>query len=165
MKLMIFITLSFTLLSCSNKKEVILPPISQENISGTVLWNRITNETDYNTYSYMPGQEGLKNGQSPHGVLHKIFANKILLDGLPAKSGTVPYGSIIVKENYTSDEELDKLTVMVKVKDYNPEAGDWFWAAIKPNGEILAEGTPKGCLSCHSGVKYNDYIVVKDIRE
>lgn len=165
MRISIILVSVLLVLSCSKKEEVLLPAINADNISGTVLWNRIFKESDYHTYSYMPGQEGLKPGQSPHGVLHKIFANKILLDGIPTKTDSVPYGSIIVKENYNSDEELDKLTVMVKVKGYNPEAGDWFWAALKTDGTVLAEGTPEGCLSCHSGVKSNDYIIVKDIRE
>ncbi len=163
MRILLVILISIIFLSCSKESEVLLPPLTKDSISGEVLWERISNESDYQTYSYMPGQEGLKPGQSPHGVLHKIFVNKPLLDGLPSTTGKVPYGSIIVKENYTTDEELDKLTIMAKIEGYNEEAGDWFWAAIKANGEVLAEGTPKGCLSCHSGVKSNDYIVVRDI--
>lgn len=165
MRLLSIILISLTLFSCSDKKEMLLPTLTKDNISGSVLWKRISEESNYLNYSFMPGQEGLLPGQSPHGVLHKIFVNKPLLDGLPAKTGVVPYGSIIVKENYTTDEELDKLTIMAKIKGYNSEAGDWFWAAIKRDGTVLAEGVPMGCLSCHSGVKDNDYIVVRDITQ
>ncbi len=40
---------------------------------------------------------------------------------------------------------------MVKVKDYTPD------------GEILAEGTPVGCIGCHEGMDDNDYIIVRPI--
>ncbi len=66
--------------------------------------------------------------------------------------------SIIVKENYTPDKELVAVTVMYKVRGYNPEAGDWFWAKYGPRFEILAEGKVQDCLTCHSSVKDNDYI-------
>ena len=111
-------------------------------------------EADYKTYSFWPGQ-------APHGVYHKIYINKVLADALPVKSRITAVGTIIVKENLSNEKVLDSITVMAKVKDYNPEAGDWFWAKFTPQGEVLAEGTPKGCVSCHEGMDGNDYIIVR----
>lgn len=165
MKKLLLLLISILILSCANKEEILLQSLTKDTITGEILWNRISTESDYKNYAFMPGQEGLLPGQSPHGVFHKIYVNKPLINGLPSTTGTVPYGSIIVKENYTQDEDLDKLTIMAKIEGYNSEEGDWFWASIKPDGTVLAEGTPAGCLSCHSGVKYNDYIVVRDITD
>lgn len=163
MKLSITVIFILLLLSCSGTEEIRFKPLTIDNISGETLWERITTESDYQTYGYFENQKGILPGQSPHGVLHEIFVNADLLESIPV-SDEVPYGSIIVKENYTPDTELDKLTVMVKVEGYNPEHNDWFWAAYSPAGRVLVSGTPGGCISCHQGMKYNDYIIVEDIR-
>ncbi|MCK5511788.1 MAG: cytochrome P460 family protein, partial [Thermodesulfovibrionia bacterium] len=66
--------------------------------------------------------------------------------------------SIIVKENYAPNKKLIAITVMYKVRGYNPKMGDWFWVKYDANFDILAEGKIKDCLNCHSTVKNNDYI-------
>ena len=147
--------------SCSKPVENLTDPLTVDNIDGTALWTRITDEADYKSYSFWPGHDGIQPGQAPHGVYHKIYINKVLIDALPVSNLISPEGTIIVKENLTNDKVVDSITVMVKVKDYNPEVGDWFWAKYSPQGEVLAEGTPKGCISCHEGMDRNDYIIVR----
>jgi len=36
---------------------------------------------------------------------------------------------------------------------------NWFWAVISKEGKVLKEGKIEGCISCHSPLKYNDYII------
>lgn len=163
MKTHILVLIILLLLSCRGDEEVRLKPLTVENISGSTLWDRITTESNYKTYGYFENHIGVLPGQSPHGVLHEIFVNAELLDSIPV-SDKLPYGSLIVKENYTPDRELDKLTVMVKVKGYNTEHNDWFWAAYSPEGKVLVEGKPGGCISCHQGMENNDYVIVEDIK-
>lgn len=157
-----FLILLVLFLGCS-KPPVKNEYLTKDTVSGEMLWRRITEVDPYKKYSFMPEHEGLLPGQSPHGLLHKIYANRLLIDSLPNPSKKAPYGSIIVKENYTINEEIDKITIMVKVKDYSPMSGDWYWVAYTKNGEVLAEGIPGGCISCHSGMKDNDYIIVKQL--
>jgi hypothetical protein len=161
--LIIIITVVF--LSCGSEEEPNLASLTANEISGARLWSRITEGSDYNSYRQWKEHEGIRPGQSPHGVWHKVFANRVIYDALPVKDSTAPYGTIIVKENYTSSKKLDKLTVMAKVKGYSPETNDWFWAVFSPEGKVLAEGSPGGCLSCHGGMKSNDYIIIKKIDE
>ena len=68
------------------------------------------------------------------------------------------------KENYTADKKLAALTVMYKVKGYNPQAGDWFWAKYLPDGKIAAEGRVDACIQCHSMAKANDYIMIAPLK-
>jgi len=164
-KVIILLMLSVLFFSCAAEDEPKLTPLSADEISGDRLWQRITEDSDFNNYRQWSGHEGLRPGQSPHGVLHKVFANRDIYDALPVTTGEVPYGSIIVKENYTSTKKIDKLTVMAKVKGYSPETNDWFWAMYSPEGEVMAEGSPSGCLSCHGGLVSNDYIIIKNIDE
>lgn len=164
MRIYLSVLMIFLLLSCNETTEIRFEPLTIDNISGESLWDRITTESDYKTYGYFENQKGLLPGQSPHGVLHEIFVNADLLESIPV-TDQLPYGSIIVKENYTPDKELDKLTVMAKVEGYNPEHNDWFWAAYSKDGKVLVEGKPGGCISCHQGMNYNDYVIVEDIKK
>jgi hypothetical protein len=147
------------------KEEPDLQPLTRAEISGTRLWQRITEESDYTAYGQWAGHQGLRPGQSPHGSLHKVFINKPLHAAVPLEEAVAPEGSILIKENYNASEELVNLTVMAKVKDYSPETSDWFWAAFSPEGQVRAEGSPGGCVSCHEGMKQNDYIIIKSIDE
>lgn len=157
----ILVTIVF--LSCGTKDEPQVSPLQKENVSGTVLWERITEEADYHTYQFWPGHEGLSPGQAPHGVFHKVYVNRPLYQALPREDKTAPNGSIIVKENYSADEELMAITVMAKVESFDPEHGDWFWAKYAPDGEIGAEGAVGGCIDCHAGMESNDYIIIQQL--
>lgn len=171
MKNLIMFLIVFLLFSCVNSEEPKLEPLTVDEISGERLWTRITEDSDYKNYSQWAGHGGLRPGQSPHGVFHEVYVNKDIFQAVPVKTaGTeelpqVPSGSIIVKENFDSAKKLDKLTVMAKVDGYSPDTNDWFWASFSPEGKVLAEGSPVGCLSCHGGRISNDYIIIKNIDE
>jgi hypothetical protein len=109
--------------------------------------------------------EGVRRGQSPHGRYHEIFINRELLESLPLKDKKTPNDSIVVKENFDADKRQTHFTVMAKVKGYDPEHDDWFWAAIAPTGKVMMEGKPKFCIDCHEGKKDNDYLIVRPLDE
>lgn len=90
-----------------------------------------------------------------------IYVNK---EGLDSKSPPVKYGTIIVKENLNHGRELKAITIMYKIKDFNPSSGDWFWAKYSPGGNVLISGKPGGCIACHSAVKRKDYIFVHNFK-
>jgi len=101
----------------------------------------------------------LYKGQSPHGAFLTSYINDVGYNSLKKKE--FDYGTIIVKENYTPSEKLAAITVMYKIKGYNPEGGDWYWAKYSPKGEVQAQGKVKGCISCHSDVKDYDWSFLK----
>ncbi|WP_022661266.1 cytochrome P460 family protein [Paucidesulfovibrio longus] len=119
------------------------------------LWNHITTQSPYTQWKNWPDHQGMQPGSSPHGALHVVYVNDAALS---VRQPPVPYGSIVVKENYDEAKTLKAITVMYKVKGFNPEAGDWFWAKFAPDGTVQASGTPGGCIGCHSAVAGNDYI-------
>jgi len=49
-----------------------------------------------------------------------------------------------VKENLNAEKKVTKITVMVKVAGFAPEAGDWYWAACGPDGKTLVQGKVDG---------------------
>ena len=80
------------------------------------------------------------------------------------KEGTLPDKSVIVKENYSPEKQLTAITVMWKVRGYNPAGGNWFWAKYAPDGKIEAEGKADMCITCHGKNKSNDYIMTAPLK-
>ncbi len=154
------------LFSCERKAaEPVLTPLKEAGIDGEVLWDRITTESDYRNYGEWPAHAGLRPGQSPHGVWHRVYGNRTLLEALPADDATAPEGSIIVKENFDNNKTLRSITVMAKVNGYDPDNRDWFWAMFESDGTVLAEGSPGGCISCHEGMRSNDFVIINPLDE
>lgn len=125
---------------------------------GAEFWTFISKTDPYTGWGYWPGYYGTYPGRSPHGEHLKLYANGIALKA--ARAGKpMPYGAILVKENYGKDKKtLMAITPMYKVKGYNPEGGDWFWAKYDPNGKVLGAGKMKGCIQCHQARKYQDWL-------
>ncbi len=118
----------------------------------------------YRAWSLWPGKGRLYKGTEPHGSLLTTFVNDNALSSIKKKKGMAD-GSIIVKENYTADKKFEALTVMYKIKGYNPEAGDWFWVKYTPDGKTLASGKAEACISCHGKKKDNDYIFTGEVKK
>ena len=160
---LVMCVLAITLAGCTRSAQPELAPLTLEEISGARLWTRIAEESDYRQYGFLPGHEGIRPGQSPHGRLHRVYVNNTLEDALPIADRTAPPGTIIVKENLTARRDVDALTVMAKVTGFNAEGADWFWAKYDPTGKVLAEGTPEGCIQCHQGMADNDFVVIRSL--
>lgn len=126
--------------------------------NGKALWDYLKMEKYAKHWKMWPGKKALYPGKEPHGALLTTYVNKIAYEAIKEKRGMFSDGSIIVKENYTADKKLAALTVIYKVKGYNPEAGDWFWAKYLPDGKVAAEGKVDACIQCHGMQKANDYI-------
>ena len=126
-----------------------------------VLWKYITKESPYKQWSFWPDHQGVQPGRAPHGPLHKVYVNDRALN---SSQPPVQYGSIVVKENYGKDKQLKAITVMYKVTDYNPDAGDWFWVKYSPDGKADKFGKPAGCVGCHGTRAANDFILVHEFK-
>ena len=124
------------------------------------LWKYITKESPYSKWSFWPDHKGMQSGRAPHGPLHKVYVN----DQALKSAHVLPYGAIVVKENYGKDKKLKAITVMYKMKDANPAAGDWLWAKYSPSGKGAKFGKVTGCINCHSARADNDYIFVHELQ-
>ncbi len=131
--------------------------------SGGDLRHFITGHQPYKNWSIWPGMGKMTEASEPHGNYVTIYVNDIAKQSIKSKAG-LPNNSIILKENYNSAKKLGAITVMYKVKGYNPAGGDWFWAKYGPDFKILAEGTVKGCLDCHTNAKDNDFVFTGGVK-
>jgi mono/diheme cytochrome c family protein len=109
---------------------------------------------------------GFLASESPHGATVRIFVNDRALDAIAREnfSGTLPPGSLIVKEGYggTPDApgDLTAITLMYKVDGFNPDANDWFWAGLSADGSAInAEGAVEMCSACHGQDGNSDYLL------
>ena len=112
----------------------------------------------YDQWKVWPGSKKMAPGREPHGSFVQTYVNKIALGSL-SKGGEMADGSIIVHEEYDAQKKMSAITVMSKIKGYNPEAGDWFWVKYAAlNGNVLESGKADSCIACHNSSKRNDYL-------
>ncbi|WP_406655757.1 plastocyanin/azurin family copper-binding protein [Methanolobus sp. ZRKC2] len=126
--------------------------------NGTDVYTYITEENNYRNWDLWPLKEEKYASTSIHGPLLTTYVSENTASAIQDRTGTLPFGSIAVRESYDSDGELEEIGVRYKVEGYNPEHNDWFWAAYTPEGEIIAEGRVEACQDCHSVEADNDYI-------
>lgn len=127
------------------------------------LYDYITKANPYVKWELWPGKGRLYKGKEPHGSFLTTYVNNHAYFSVKDKKGKMTDASIIVKENYTPEKKLSALTVMYKIKGYNPSDGDWFWAKYEPYGKVLASGKVEACIGCHAGNKANDLIMTEKI--
>lgn len=127
------------------------------------LYDYITKANPYFKWELWPGKGRLYEGREPHGSFLTTYVNSHAYFSARDKKGEMAAASLIVKENYTSQKKLAALTVMYKIRGYNPAAGNWFWAKYEPYGKVLASGKVEACINCHGGNKANDFIMTEKI--
>jgi hypothetical protein len=132
--------------------------------NGPAMWKFITVERPYTRWPLWPGKGKLYEGREPHGMLLTTYVSKGALKVIKNKKGKFGDAAIIVKENYKPDKTLAAVTVMYKVREYNPEAGDWFWAKYAPDGTVQKAGKVEGCINCHSDAADNDWVFTGPIK-
>ena len=120
------------------------------------LWDYISKTSPYQKWGQYGDFKGMQASKAVHGSNVQVWANGPALE---AKKAPLPEGSIIVKEGMGDDHKVNVVVVIYKVKGYNPQAGDWFWAKYEPSGKVGASGKVQGCISCHGGKASNDYVL------
>lgn len=121
-------------------------------------------QRDYQSWRLWPGKTKLYEGCHPHGSFLTTYVSNGPYQAIENKTGAIPSGEFIVKDNYTPEKILAAITVMYKQADYNAEGGDWFWLKFAPDGTIQKEGQVGGCISGHAAVKNNDWLFIGPVK-
>ncbi|UCF30974.1 MAG: cytochrome P460 family protein [bacterium] len=124
---------------------------------GEQVWKYITETDPYSQWELWPGTERLFKGKHPHGSFLTTYVSSGALRAIKNRESVFPNGAMIVKDNFSPDKQLAAVTVMYRIKGYNPDAGDWFWVKFKPDGAVESEGKVQGCINCHMGKIDNDW--------
>ena len=123
-------------------------------------------------WSLWPGKGRQFEGGDPHGVLLTNYLNPLALEAVEGRSGSMPHGAIIVKDNFArdvtddfrADAELLATTLMYKRGGSTTDANDWFWMKWLPDGTVEDSGAVEGCRNCHAEAADNDFIMTESIR-
>lgn len=131
---------------------------------GAAVVGFLTKTVDYRSWPLWPGKGTLYPGQHPHGAFLTTYVTPAAATAISARAGKLPDGAMVVKENYSAEKKLVAVTVMYRVKGYNPEGGDWFYLKYAPDGSIDKEGQVAGCIGCHAAVKGNDWLFTGPVK-
>ena len=131
---------------------------------GKEVYDYITKANPYQNWALFPGKGKLYKGAHPHGAFLTTYVSPNALEAIQNRSGLMPDNSFIIKENYRPDKTLAAVTVMYRVKGYDADAGDWFWAKYAADGKIAKEGKVSGCINCHAAVINNDWIFTGPVK-
>ncbi|MEN8262879.1 MAG: cytochrome P460 family protein [Nitrospirota bacterium] len=125
--------------------------------AGNDLRKYVIDVDPYKNWILWPGTINMSEGTEPHGAFVTIYINEAAFWSLKKMKG-FRNNSIVLKENFNKNKKLEALTVMYKVKGFNPDGGDWFWAKYDKNHNVISEGKIAGCLDCHADASINDYV-------
>jgi hypothetical protein len=132
--------------------------------TGAAVWDYLKKEGYANKWKMWPATTAMYAGPEPHGAFLTTYVNEPALKAITGKKGKFPDGAIISQDNYSKNKKLKFISVMYKVKGYNPQGGDWFWAQYKPDGRIEVEGKVDECIKCHIAQKGNDYVYTSKMK-
>ena len=115
----------------------------------------------YQEWAQFAGFPGIQESKSrAHGKFVATYINSIAAQD-PAG---VPFGSILVKENFSANDRatLESTTVMQRIEGYDPDNHDWFWARFTAGGELTHSGQVAMCADCHFDAGDDDFVFLND---
>lgn len=139
--------------------EQMVPGIVPDT-AADALWETLQTADYRANWELWPEKGELYSGGEPHGMLLTTYLNGVALQALRGGAGSLPLGSILVKENFMPDSTLAATTVMVKRPvPYNPQHRGWYFMKRLADGTVEAAGRVEGCQSCHAQAADNDYVL------
>ena len=149
-KLFLLLTISL-FVGCENDEGK-----SEDEKTAEDIWQEIQGYSNWGQAVDWTGVKASLDGT--HGDFVQIWLNQEALPSFEdSTSADLPYGSISVKEGYSSSDgsNINTITVMKKIEGFDPGHGDWFWASFDPNGDVNKAGSISSCYNCHaSGTDY-----------
>jgi len=149
-KLFLLLTISL-FVGCENDEGK-----SEDEKTAEDIWQEIQGYSNWGQALDWSGVKASLDGT--HGDFVQIWLNQEALPSFEdSTSANLPYGSISVKEGYSSSDgtSINTITVMKKIEGFDPDHGDWFWASFDPNGDVNKAGSISSCYNCHaSGTDY-----------
>lgn len=138
-------------------------PAEMPQPTAEAVWSYLEDK-NFKSWELWPGKGEFFEGKEPHGALLTNYLNPPAFDAVSNKTGSMPPGAIIVKENYSPEKELMATTVMYKSEGFDSEHNDWFWLKRLADGTVEASGKVASCQKCHGTASGNGYILTGSIK-
>ena len=149
-KLFLLLTISL-FVGCENDEGK-----SEDEKTAEDIWQEIQGYSNWGQAVDWSGVKASLDGT--HGNFVQIWLNQEALPSFEdSTSANLPYGSISVKEGYSSSDgtNINTITVMKKIEGFDADHVDWFWASFDQNGDVIKAGSISSCYNCHaSGTDY-----------
>lgn len=81
-----------------------------------------------------------------------IWANEAAQKALADRTHAVPVGAIVVEEHFERSADKPRGPIMVMEKrpaGFSKDHGDWRWAVVGSQGQLVKDGTIESCAGCH----------------
>lgn len=96
-----------------------------------------------------------------------VWANDIAQKALAARAREVPVGAVVVEEHFERSTAADKARGPVMVMEKRPpgfskEHGDWRWAVVGSQGQLVKDGTIESCAGCHDDAPMDGLFPIVD---
>lgn len=117
----------------------------QDPDGAAALWQELhpDGQASYRDLARAPGYAERTPSDAPHSDQVDIYVNDVVEQALTTGATSWPDGSLIVKDGFDDDGELQLVAAMEK------RAGSWYWVEWNADGESLYSGQPDVCLDCH----------------
>lgn len=161
----LFSLIGASLIAAAQEEGEPLPcDVKRVGLDAAKFYIYITQDTPYTSWALWPGKDKHSPGREPHGAFLKTYVNPVAHHSIINREG-MAYGSLMVTENYDTDKKLTGLMVMLKIKDFNPQAGNWYWFHYDPQGTVVAAGRVETCINCHRSKNDNDFVMTALVRK
>jgi hypothetical protein len=121
---------------------------SPEDAEPAELFAWLDGERYRETWELLPGTSPLHPGAEPHGALLTTYVDPVAMEAIERAALSMPPGAAIAVEDYLPDSTLSTVSVMIRIRDPDPESGEWRFTRFGPAGEVAA-GPMDACRSCH----------------
>ena len=162
------VAISLVLIACSNDSE---PENQQEVADEDTQTTDSRNNQEESIDSLIQFPEDYEEGElyttvTRGSAFEELFTSRETIEAVQ-NGDPIPSGTVMTLKIY-EDEELDRIFVMEKRDDWDPELlpeqrnGEWAYQSFNPEG-ALNEGEDIGrCISCHAGQENDDFLYKLD---
>lgn len=93
----------------------------------------------------------MSQGHAPGRWEVDVYANEAAAKALATRAREVPVGAIVVEEHFEkTDKAAGPVMVMEKRdKGYSTDHGDWRFAVVGSQGQLVKDGVVESCAGCH----------------
>ena len=160
--------LSLTLMACGNGNEADAPQEPEGEMSDS---SASQNSSEASTSSLIQFPENYEEGVlyttvTRGNAFEELFTSREAIEAVQ-NGEPVPSGTVMTLKIY-EDEELDRIFVMEKRDDWDPEVlpekrnGDWAYQSFTPDGAVNEKDDVGRCISCHAGQENDDFLYKLD---
>lgn len=134
------------------------PAITRPGADASAIWDFVFRQNFRQNFSLVPGKDQLYEGIAPHSQALTVYLNPVARQAIESKAGSMPAGSMIIKEAHSAAGMLNASLIMYKITGFDPANNDWFYSTRQANGSMGASGSVAGCFGCHARAKESDYM-------